>query len=263
MNNNFKAAYLDFYQSFFNPRLWVYLSWQDVRQRYRRSLIGPFWISISTAITVCAMGPLYSNIFNVPASIYFKYFIVGFVLWSFISTFLNEVSLIYIHSSDVMRDLKIPYLLFPIRCLSKNIIVLFHNLVIVAAIVIIYPPSNIYGAFLAIPGLIILCLNLMWMGIVLALICARFRDFHQIILNILQILFFITPILWQPSMLHDYASYLYLNPIYDLLELVRAPLCGDVFNLYIWIIGFVLFFTGSFLTFILFSFCRVRITYWI
>ena len=57
--------------------LWLHLGWQDIKQRYRRSVLGPFWITIATGTTAVAMGGLYSKLFKLELSEHLPYVTLG------------------------------------------------------------------------------------------------------------------------------------------------------------------------------------------
>ena len=95
------------------------------------------------------------------------------------------------------------------------------------------------------------------------MVCARFRDVAQIVGNIMQLAFFLTPILWKPELLGPSAVYLPLNPFYTLLELVRGPLVEGGGSLLVWVAA--LAYTGVMLgvSFVFFVRFRSRVAFWV
>ena len=67
-------------------RLWTMLGWNDIRQRYRRSVLGPFWITISMAVFITLLGVIYSHIFKIELKTYLPYLSLGYIIWGFIAT---------------------------------------------------------------------------------------------------------------------------------------------------------------------------------
>ena len=121
-----------------------------------------------------------------------------------------------------------------------------------------------WTGLLAIPGMVLLCLNGIWLGMLLDAVAARFRDVPPIIASIVRIAFFVTLIVWMPALLPRRAVLpLNLNPFYHVLEVVRAPLLGEVPSAVWWlaIIGITLFGVGA--KFAIYVCYRWRIAYWI
>src|SRR5215213_1303597 len=73
-------------------QLWGHLAWQDIRQRYRRSVLGPIWITISMAVTAVALGVLYVGLVQDDLSLQLPYILVGFRVWAFIAGCISEGS---------------------------------------------------------------------------------------------------------------------------------------------------------------------------
>jgi len=264
MNLNYRKARRDFLSGLSKSSLWWALSYQDIKQRYRRSIIGPFWITISTGIFVAAMGPLYGALLGQDTSSYVQYLAVSFILWIFISSTINESCTAFIGAEGMIKQIALPASIHIFRLLSKNMLMLAHNAVVIAVVLLIYPPLSFTTFWLLPLGLLLLFINLFWTSLLLALISTRFRDFPQIVASVMQILFFLSPILWTPEMLgprnHFIADY---NPIYHFIEIVRSPLLGAPANLLNWLVSTLLMLTGCTLTFIIFSRFRSRIAYWL
>src|SRR4051812_1721789 len=67
-------------------RLWSMLGWLDIRQRYRRSMLGAFWLTISMGVMVMALGTLYSSLFKVEINEFLPFIAAGLTIWGFLST---------------------------------------------------------------------------------------------------------------------------------------------------------------------------------
>lgn len=75
----------DLVDGFRRHELWLHLGWQDIKQRYRRSVLGPFWITIATGTTAVAMGGLYSKLFRLELSEHLPYVTLGLIVWNLIN----------------------------------------------------------------------------------------------------------------------------------------------------------------------------------
>jgi ABC-type polysaccharide/polyol phosphate export permease len=264
MNFSYRKGWKDLSSGLTKSSLWWALSYQDIKQRYRRSTIGPFWITISTGIFVAAMGPLYGALLGQDTSSYVQYLAVSFILWIFISSTINESCTVFIGAEGMIKQIELPVSIHIFRLLSKNVLILGHNAVVIAVVLIFYPPISFSDVWLLPLGLLLLFINLFWISLLLALFSTRFRDVPQIVASLMQIFFFLSPILWRPEMLgprnHFLADY---NPLYHFIEIVRSPLLGTPTNLLNWLVSTITALTGCALTFILFSRFRSRIAYWL
>lgn len=246
--------------------VWFLLAYQDIKLRYRRSIIGPFWITLSMAITVYTMGYLYSHLFHIPLGQYFPYLAAGMLSWSLISTSVTDLAEAFILNEAMLKQIKLPYSLYIHRVTARNFLIFFHNLVVFIPLMIIFHeeiPVN-WHLLLLIPGLAILYFNCISYGIVLAMLGGRYRDITQIIKSVVQIIFFVTPIMWKPDVLPASKQFVAtLNPMYAFIELIRAPLLGNtpsLLSLGIIAIGTIV---GVLLCYALFTSRRARIIYWL
>jgi ABC-type polysaccharide/polyol phosphate export permease len=206
------------------------LGLQDIKQRYKRSVLGPLWLTISMVVMIVAMGLVFGKIFNMPLHDFFPYLAAGLILWTFISSVLSEGCMTFIDSEAIIKQLPIPYFTFILRLVWRNLLILFHNIVILPCVLLAVGRGFHVEVFLVIPGLAILLINLMWIVLILATICARYRDMPQVIQSIIQVIFYITPIMWMRQTLPGDAGKLIIewNPLFHLIDVVRAPLLGEI-----------------------------------
>ena len=243
--------------------LWGRLGWQDIRRRYRRSVLGPFWLTISMGVLVAALGTLYGTLLKVEVAEYIPFLAVGFIVWTFIQGVVTDGCMAFINAESIIKQVGLPLSVHVFRVVWRNLLIFFHNaliFVVVAAIFSVWPG---WTGLLALPGLILLCLNVIWAGLLLGIVSARFRDVPPIVASVVRILFFVTPIIWMPELMPGRTFVLDFNPFYHLVGLVRAPLLGQAPGLASWLAvsGFVL--GGWLVTFELFRRYRRRIAYWV
>jgi lipopolysaccharide transport system permease protein len=242
----------------------VHLSWNDVRQRYRRSTLGHFWLTISVGVQIAALGLVYGRLFHANAAEYLPNLAIGMTCWALIAGMINEGCLCFIAAEGFLKQVALPKSLFPARVVLRCLIGFAHDVVIVIAVVLIFSPPLGWGATLAPVGLLLLALNGLWMGLLLGLLCTRFRDLPPIVASILQIAFFITPVIWQPAALTgSWRLLLDLNPFASFLSLIRDPLLGLPIGPTVWSVAVAVTMIGWAGTFLLFSRYRARVTYWL
>ena len=256
-------ALFDLVQGARAHHLWYLLGWQDIRQRYRRSVLGPFWLTLSMGALVAALGTLYGMLFKVEMAAYVPHLALGFIVWTLISGVITEGCHVFINAESIIKQVGMPLSIHAYRLLWRNLLILFHNaavFVVVAAIFGVWPG---WAGLLALPGLALLCLNGLWAILLLGIFSARFRDVPPIVASIVRICFFVTPIIWMPELVPERAMVLEFNPFYHLVEVVRAPLLGQVPGLSSWIAVLSMTIGGWVLAFAFFRRYRWRIAYWV
>lgn len=230
-NNPKKLAWLDLKEGVKAWQIWSMLAAQDIKFRYKRSTLGPLWLTLSMAITVYSMGYIYSQLFKIDIQQYFPYLVSGMVAWTFISTLVLDCSEGFLNDNGLIKQIKLPYSLYIHRIFARNLLIFFHNLIIMIPIFILFHkdvPINLHTLFL-IPSLTITYLCSFFFGLMIAMMCARYRDIPPIVKSAMQVIFFITPVMWRPEGLIGKRHIIVdINPINCFLDLIREPLLGNL-----------------------------------
>ncbi len=219
-------AVTDMAGTFTRWHTWFLMGNQDIQMRYRRSVIGPFWISGSLGALVLSLALVYGQIFEQPFEEYLHWLISGFAVWYLFSTMVIEGCNIAVEAESQLRNVPLPIPVLAARMVYRNWIVFLHNLVVVAVVLIVFAIPPTWALLWALPGVAIVLATGFFASIALGPICLRFRDLNQVITNLLQMAFFLTPILWMPSQGRVASNFVLYNPVYHMLEVVRAPLMG-------------------------------------
>jgi lipopolysaccharide transport system permease protein len=241
------------------------LGWQDVRARYRRSALGPFWITLSMGVMIGTIGIVFGQIFQSPMHEFLPFLTIGMVLWSFIAAVVTEGATGFISAEGIIKQLPIPLFVHIMRMIWRNFLILLHNLVIFPIVLLIVGKPLGWVALLSIPGLLLDILNLGWIVLILAIVCARYRDLPQMVSSVLQVIFYLTPVMWMPSLLPARAGtfLLDLNPVYHMLQIARAPLLGQVPDIENWVVSAVMAVLGWCVALLIFGRYKRRIAYWL
>ena len=127
VRHGFRGALSDLFAGFTGAPIWVSLAWHDIRHRYQRSLIGPWWITITMGITILALGFLYSQLFKVELQNYLPYLSIGFVVWYLISPMISEACSVFITAEHIIKQTTTPLSFHVYRLMLRNFWVLLHN----------------------------------------------------------------------------------------------------------------------------------------
>jgi len=208
--------------------LWSTLAWYDIVLRYRRSMLGPLWITLSMGAMLLGMGPLYAALFGVPLARFYPHLALGIIFWNFFSSTINDGCQVFISAAAYLKQGSVPRSVFVWRSLARHVLYLAHHIVL-------YVPVGIWAGLqptprmlLVLPGLVVVIVNLHALSITLGLLSARFRDVPQIVGSSLQLLMFLTPVFWFPDRLPGRAKFILYNPLAQLLDILRLPLLGGL-----------------------------------
>jgi ABC-2 type transport system permease protein len=271
--------------------LWGHLGWQDIKQRYRRSVIGPLWITLAMAVTAAGLGLVYSTLFDAEIGTFLPYLTVGFIVWNFILGCVTEGTETFIRNEGLIKHLPAPLTVYALRTVWRLTLMMAHNLLVYVVVLVIffgdlttpgyqmvkdglYQPGLDWTIVLAIPAFLLIALNGVWVSLLFGIISTRYRDIPQVVNALIQLVFFMTPIVWSKDILHDRIGnngdielwktlVTELNPIYHYVEIIRAPLIGNTQSWHHWAVvgGFTL--VGWLLALVALRNYRARVPYWV
>ncbi|MEY2340581.1 ABC transporter permease [Acidithiobacillus sp. IBUN Pt1247-S3] len=245
-------------------RLWALLGWVEIRQRYARSKLGPFWLTISMGVMATTLGLLYGVLFGQNLSTYLPMISIGIVMWGLFSGIVNDGCNAFIAGAGYIKQIRSPKYVFILQVTWRNGVIWLHNFIIVLIVLVIFGVKSWVTIWLFIPGVILFVLNAMWMASFVGVVAARFRDFPQIVASLLQVAFYVSPILFHGEMLSkDHKWVIEVNPLAYLIDIVREPLLGEYPPASAWIIASAMVVFGWTLALLFTGKYAKRIPYWI
>jgi len=251
--------------------LWGHLGLQDIKQGYRRSVLGPLWITISMAATAVALGVLYSALFQQPLAEFLPYVATGLIVWQFIAGCVNDGVQVFIRNEGLIKHLPSPLSVHVFRLVWHQLLLFGHNFAVyVVLISIFWRPLGVEVA-LAVPALALLVLNGLWFVLVIGVIATRYRDIPPLTSSLVQLLFFMTPIVW---VYEDFANHpdpriaerarlAELNPFMHFVQIIRQPLLGQPIEVRHWLVAGVITAVGWLLALVVLRNYRARVSYWV
>jgi lipopolysaccharide transport system permease protein len=259
-----RAAWRDVCDGLAQWRLVWTLAWLDIRLKYRGSVLGPFWLTISTGAMVAAMGILYAVLFRLELRDYIPYLGLSLVLWGFVGALVSDACGAFTTNQGMIRSVRMPFTLYAARIVVRNLIILGHNAVVVVVANLVlwtWPPAGV--AWLALPGMVLWLAVSLSLALLLGALCARLHDIPPIVANVMQMAFFLSAVIWKPEQLDDRQWMLAFNPFFCLLEVVRGPLFGTPPSLLV--VGCALGYSAALfaITWLVFARVRGRIAFWL
>jgi ABC-type polysaccharide/polyol phosphate export permease len=259
------TAARDLLEGLLQWNLWMRLGWLEIKRRYRRTVVGPFWSAISLGVFVLLLGSVGSGLWNQQSRDYLPFLASGMVVWIMISTIVTESCSLFVSSSNLFRQVRFNYSVMVYALVYRNFAVFLHNLIVYLVIVLVLASDKITPIILlTIPGILLVLINGGWVALLLGMFCLRFRDLQQFVTTLMQIAMFVTPIFWLPGSLQtgNRVVFIDLNPLYHFIEIVRAPALGawPSIESYVAVVAITVVGWGG--TFALFRYFRKRIAYW-
>lgn len=209
-------------------RVWMMLARMDIRQRYRRSVLGPFWITITMIIWILAIGPLYSHLLGIGSEKFIPYLAMGIITWGLISGLILDGAGAFVTAENLVLSVKLPYTVHILRVLQRNLIIFAHNLLAFVPFMLYLGIRPEWRWLIAVPGVALILVAAAPTAFLLGTLSARYRDLQQMIASVVQLAFFMTPIFWKAELLKDRAYLADYNPFHILLEVVRRPIVEGI-----------------------------------
>ena len=230
----------------------------DIKIRYRGSVLGPFWLTLSTGLTVAAMGAIYPTVFHVDMRDYLPFLAISQVLWGYQSALVTDAC------NGMIRSVRMPFALYAARIVLRNMMVLAHNLVVIVAVdLVMWQFPNPVVALAALPALLVWVVDSLAISVLFGALCARFRDIPPIVASVMQMAFLVTPVIWRPSLIGEMQWMLPFNPFFTLLEILRAPLLGEIPSLAVYVSAGLSSAALCGVTWVMFARVRGRIAFWV
>ena len=261
---NTGGAWTDIRQGIAGFRLWQSLARQDIRLKYRRSTLGPFWITLSMAVTVSAMGPLYGALFSTDLAEFVPHLALGLIFWAFIAGSISEYAETFTANEHILKQSYLPLSALVMRVFYRQLLILLHNLLIYPFVMLFLGLGINSNIFWLLPAFVLVSVNILWLGLIIAIFCTRFRDMMPVIQSIVTLLFFVTPIIWRLNQLPEGRLHIaQMNPFTSLITLLRDPVLGIMPAPLYWQGAAAFALVGTALAMWVFSLTRKKITYWL
>ncbi|WP_282266829.1 ABC transporter permease [Stenotrophomonas sp. PS02298] len=220
----------DYIDSFRNPGFWTYSTWLELVTKYRRSRLGLFWALCPALVYMFGVGGFFGHLQGHVSDTYIPHLGIGYVLFRLITISLSESTTTLPGHSSFILDGRVRLTDYVLRVVAKAFFYFVMALPAVIVALSISPSFNPAGLLLSLPWFLLLLLNLGWMVAIVAVLGARLQDVHELIGSILMFSFLFTPIIWYADQAPAdtlRGMIARANPLYHMIESVRAPMLGE------------------------------------
>jgi ABC-type polysaccharide/polyol phosphate export permease len=259
----FATAFEDIRDGAVTWRISALMGWSELRRRYHRSLLGPFWITLSMAIFILLVGGVFSQLSSTTLRSFMPYVATGYVTWLLLSSFVSDGCSVFIAAARFLRQMRMPKSTFVLASVWRNLMVFAHNLPVVVIILALCGVRPTLWTLMLIPAVIATAGAGLILALVLGMVASRFRDLIPIVTSLLQLTFFLTPVLYEPAHLGQTGDLLYFNPATHFVSIMRSGFLGEAPSLLSWLAVLGMLVAGAVAGFLLFVRFRARITYWV
>jgi lipopolysaccharide transport system permease protein len=206
---------------------WIHLAMSDLRSKWRRSFLGVLWSVIQPLGLTILLAVVLGKIFKTDIGRYAPYIFSGIIIWDCIVTTAIGGSLAFVQADAYIKQTRHPLAIYTLRTTLANLAVLAMASLGLIAWALIALPGNFGLCWIAGLAIFPLLGLICWpMATCLAFIGTPFRDLPHALGLILQALWFVSPIYFDAQLFRDNGlrGLVDYNPIYHLLQFVRAPL---------------------------------------
>lgn len=247
-----------------NWRLWHMLGTSELRRRYARSRIGQFWLTLSTLLSTIILGVIWSALWKVEPAKFLPHLTVSLIVWQLMSGLLSEASGVMPASKNLLLSQRLACSTLIFSTIHKHVLTFLHNLVVVALVLIAFQHSPDWQILLLPVALALFLGCAVWLCYLTAIACTRFRDLNYAMQTILQLGFYITPVIWKPEFLTEqYRWLLAFNPFASYMAIIRASILGEPFPTMEWILATAITIGGFLLALPVIGRYRRELLFWL
>jgi ABC-type polysaccharide/polyol phosphate export permease len=245
-------------------RIWYLIGAGELRRRYARSRLGQLWLTVSSGISIAIIGVMWSVLWKAPIGEMLPFLATSMVIWQFLSGIIGEATTVFSANAHYLLTQRIACASVIYALIARNFLVLLHNALIVAMVLLVFNRPIGVEIVLVLPALFLTAVFAAWCGYVVATLCARFRDLVHAVQSLLQLAFYITPVIWKPEFLPEEARWLEVfNPFAILVGILRDPILGTAPSATYWLVAVAIAFGGLALSLPFIGRYRRRVLYWI
>jgi len=209
--------------------LFYFLAWRDVKVRYKQTIMGVFWAILQPFLTMVIFSVFFGKMAGIDTGdIPYPIFVYsGIVFWNYFSNSLSIGSNSLVSNQAIIQKIYFPKIIIPISSALVFLLDFFFAALIFAGLMIYYQTfPTLLGILLVIPALIITFLSFSGLSFILSAINVKYRDVRYALPFFIQLLIFLTPVIYPTDILGKYQWLWYFNSMSGVIETMRAGLLG-------------------------------------
>ncbi|WP_411849796.1 ABC transporter permease [Stenotrophomonas sp. LGBM10] len=261
--HSYATTFKDLQEGIKGAKVAFYIAMGDIRARYRRSVLGPFWQSLATAIGVVGLGLLWSQLLNIDREKFIPTLTAGLIIWQMLSGVLIESCGLFVRQASIIRNVVMPLSVHPMSVVTRYLVNFVHSLLVFLIVVVFMHIDVNWNTLLFFPGMLLVVANLLWLSFVFGVLGARYRDLEYGVASVMPMLFLISPVMYRLEFLPFSSLILEFNPFTYLIEVLRAPMLGHVPSMTTYIVLVVMALVGWILAFWFLHKAKLRLPFWI
>lgn len=240
-----RSLFRDYIDSLRQPEFWVYATWLVLVTKYRQSRLGLLWAMVPSALYAFGIGWFFSSFMGIPLREFIPHLGLGYVVYRLVTASLNEATTVFSGHSTFILDGRVRLTDYVLRVIGRGFFYFLMAIPVLAVALAISSSFDPWGLVVLPLTMTIVLLNIAWLGVLVGVIGARLPDVNQLVGSILMFAFLFTPILWFADQVPANSlrgGIARINPLFHLVEVVRAPLLGKPveFSTYIYLFCFLL-----------------------
>jgi ABC-type polysaccharide/polyol phosphate export permease len=262
-SRRFAAALGDVSNGLAAHRSWRFLALERVKNQYRRTVLGPWWLTLQTGIYVFGLALIFGQLLSAPLRSFLPYVAIGYIVYVLLLGLTQSGAMVFVASSDVMKSTRQPLTSLVLRDVAVQFVQFAHNSVILVLFLVTGLVPLTWRLALLVPLLLVVAVNGLLIALWLGPVVARFRDIGPLVTSLLQVLIFFTPVFYRPENLRGQQALLNANPFTFLVDGVRSAAIGtplETGTLYGLV---VLTAVNTALGLLVFASTRSRLPYWV
>ena len=236
-----RNRFFDFKEIWRYRELFFFFTWRDIKIKYKQTLLGFLWAILQPLLMMTIFTLFFGRALGIPSQNlpYPVYVFSGLLVWNFFSSGLTSASNSMVNNASIIKKIYFPRLIIPVSAVLVALFDFLMAFTLFAALLIFYHQPVSWIAVVMWPlGVLVAIVATLGLGSWLAALNVKYRDFRYVIPFLVQVLFFLTPVIYPVSLLDSPVLQYMLaaSPVYAAVELFRYPLVGEIGNwFYLWI----------------------------
>jgi lipopolysaccharide transport system permease protein len=209
--------------------LLYFFTWRDFKVRYKQTAIGVLWAVFQPFMTMVVFTVFFGGLLKVPSDgVPYPIFVyTGLLFWQFFSTALSDTSNVLIANQAIITKVYFPRLILPLASVATKLVDFGIASIILIGMMAYYGYMPHLSGLLILPLLLIITfMASVGGGLFLAAVNVKYRDVRYALPFFIQILMFVTPVIYPASIAGKYSYLLALNPMTGVIQAARAALLG-------------------------------------